>query len=87
VGQGFEILRANVAYGGASGLSLRAVPGRRCHEVLFGRDAPCDGCPVAGGVGPVRRGRVAGWTLEARLLGVRGVDAWLCRYEPAGGEP
>ena len=45
---GFVIRRANQAYARAARRPVRELPGRRCHEVLAGRDAPCPGCPLAG---------------------------------------
>ncbi len=41
-----RIGRANLAAANAAGTEIRSLMGRRCHEALFGRDAPCPGCPV-----------------------------------------
>ena len=44
--EGHRIRRANTAVAELSGLSITQVPGQRCYEVLFKRDAPCEGCPL-----------------------------------------
>ncbi|MBL9038041.1 MAG: GAF domain-containing protein, partial [Archangium sp.] len=46
---GFVIRRANEAYGRQVQLSVKELPGRKCHEVLAGRDSPCPGCPLGRG--------------------------------------
>ncbi len=44
---GYRVRRANLAVAARSGLPIVQVPGKRCYEVAFGRDAPCPGCPLA----------------------------------------
>ncbi|HVE83601.1 MAG TPA: GAF domain-containing protein, partial [Myxococcales bacterium] len=46
---GLTIRRANRAYARRAGVDAQSLPGRRCFEVFAGRDAPCAGCPLAGG--------------------------------------
>ena len=48
---GFTIRRANRAYARRAGVPAQQLAGRRCHEVLSGRDTPCKECPLAGGPG------------------------------------
>ncbi|HEX9508122.1 MAG TPA: ATP-binding protein [Myxococcales bacterium] len=41
------VRRANLAYARASGRAIQEIGQRpRCHEYLFGREAPCSGCPL-----------------------------------------
>ena len=42
----YSVVRANVAYAEHAALPIRAVPGQRCHQLVAGRDAPCEGCPL-----------------------------------------
>jgi signal transduction histidine kinase len=49
VQEGFVIRRVNVAYARRAGVAITQVPGKRCHEILAGRDTPCPGCPLAAG--------------------------------------
>jgi two-component system NtrC family sensor kinase len=46
VGANRVVRRANIAYARAAGVDVRDVPGRKCHEVLFGRTDRCPGCPL-----------------------------------------
>jgi signal transduction histidine kinase len=46
---GFVIRRANLAYAEAAGVPITQVPGKTCHQLLAGREAPCVGCPLATG--------------------------------------
>lgn len=41
------VTRANLHYARRAGLDVRAVPGRKCFELLAGRRSPCPGCPVS----------------------------------------
>lgn len=41
----FVVLNANRAYAKQANEEVTEVPGRFCHEVLFGRKTPCQGCP------------------------------------------
>lgn len=50
VGGDFRLRRVNVAAARHSAQDVRRLPGQVCHDALFGREAPCPGCPVAGGV-------------------------------------
>lgn len=47
VQEGFTIRRSNLAYARQAGVSITQVPGRKCYELLAGRNAPCPGCPLA----------------------------------------
>lgn len=88
VGQGFIVLRANRAYAARGGLGVRDVPGRRCHEALFGTPVPCPGCPLAALSPASTPGPVTGRAGPAGTLAVRaqplampdGGGAFLCRY-------
>ena len=42
------LTRANLAYAEKAGVEVRAVPGRKCYELLANRRSPCPGCPVIG---------------------------------------
>ncbi len=42
------VLRTNRALARVAGLHPREVVGRRCHEVLYRRTEPCEGCPLPG---------------------------------------
>ncbi len=53
---GYEVQRANLAYARTAGRDIRSVPGTRCHEVLFGKDAPCSTCPLASLQGGAQNG-------------------------------
>lgn len=58
----YTIVRANIAYAAASGVDIRDIPRRRCHDLLAGRDSPCVGCPLPAAVSgePPRGVDVAG---------------------------
>ncbi|HSB33390.1 MAG TPA: diguanylate cyclase [Nitrospirota bacterium] len=43
---GFRIIRANAAYAAMKNRRVDDMIGRKCYEVLAGRDAACDGCVV-----------------------------------------
>jgi len=43
----FGLERVNVAAAAHSSLPVRQMPGTKCHESLFGRSEPCQGCPLA----------------------------------------
>lgn len=40
------IRRGNLAVARRAAISVREVPGKACHALLFGRESPCPGCPV-----------------------------------------
>jgi len=45
--QDHGVKRANLAYSRVAGRPIQAISGRpRCHEYLFGRDTPCEKCPL-----------------------------------------
>lgn len=44
----YRVERTNLAFAEAASLDIRDVPGEACHKTLFGRDAPCETCPVPG---------------------------------------
>ncbi|MEK7358664.1 MAG: PAS domain-containing sensor histidine kinase, partial [Bdellovibrionota bacterium] len=43
----FTVIRLNRAFAERSGSEPEKIIGRKCHEVLFGRPAPCEGCAIA----------------------------------------
>ena len=43
----FRLRRANLAVASAAGDHIRSLIGRKCHEVLFGRPAVCNDCPLS----------------------------------------
>jgi two-component system, NtrC family, sensor kinase len=46
-GTDYVVRRANVAYARVGGQRVQSVSqGPTCHQFLFGRDAPCPGCPL-----------------------------------------
>jgi C4-dicarboxylate-specific signal transduction histidine kinase len=49
---GFVIRRANLEYSRRAGLPIREVIGKKCHQVLAGRDDPCPGCPLLAATNP-----------------------------------
>jgi two-component system NtrC family sensor kinase len=42
----YEVLRANAAMAQHANMAPGELPGRRCHTLLRGSDAPCEGCPL-----------------------------------------
>ena len=42
----FRILRANLAVSNLGTCDIRDTLGKRCHRVIFGRETPCEGCPI-----------------------------------------
>jgi two-component system, NtrC family, sensor kinase len=48
---GFTIRRANLAWSRAVGVPITQVTGRKCHELIAGRDSPCPNCPLLKGRG------------------------------------
>ncbi|HEX4622048.1 MAG TPA: ATP-binding protein [Myxococcaceae bacterium] len=54
---GHTVRRANLSYARTTGTAVQAVPGKRCHQLMAGRDTPCPGCPLlAGGNAEVQMG-------------------------------
>ena len=43
---GFRIVRTNLAHARYAQKDVRTLQGRLCHEVIFNRTAPCEGCPL-----------------------------------------
>lgn len=43
---GFTVRRANLEYLRRTGLTWQQLIGKKCHQVLAGRDSPCLGCPL-----------------------------------------
>ena len=41
-----RVVRANLAYARHADVTIRAVPGALCHELVAGRSSPCDSCPL-----------------------------------------
>ncbi len=71
----YRIRRANLAAAGKADDDIRRLIGRKCHHALFGRETPCEGCPLhtategqAGGVEitDARTGRI--WALRTWAL-------------------
>ncbi len=83
-----HVLRANRAWAAQASLDVREVPGQVCHEALFGRSSPCDGCPVSEAVqsgAPIEAALgPTPWRVQARPLDL-GHRAVLCRYLRARG--
>lgn len=46
VQDGFTLRRANRAYARHAGVPVMTLPGRRCYELLAGRQSPCPQCPL-----------------------------------------
>ncbi|MGA9524299.1 MAG: ATP-binding protein [Myxococcaceae bacterium] len=42
----FEVARANVAYARMANLPVHEMGEKICHRILFGRDTPCETCPL-----------------------------------------
>jgi two-component system NtrC family sensor kinase len=60
----FEVLRANLATAAQAGRTVRELPGTRCYASIFGRDEPCEGCPLRTAPASVAERGVA----EARIV-------------------
>jgi two-component system NtrC family sensor kinase len=43
----YTLVRINRSFAERSGAELEKVIGRKCHEALFGRATPCEGCEIA----------------------------------------
>lgn len=43
----FEIVRANLSLAALGGADIASIIGCKCYEAFAGRDAPCEGCPLA----------------------------------------
>ena len=56
VDSGFMLQRANLATALLAERDIREMPGRKCHRILFGREEPCETCPIADTSHRVRRG-------------------------------
>lgn len=89
-----RVVRANLAAANAAEVDIRALLGKRCHEALFGRESPCEKCPLAQGqntagacveVTDERHGRtwkVTTWPLaEAGEETEAGDNVAVCHYE------
>ncbi len=46
VSRDMRIVRTNLAHAAQSGVDVREINGKPCHDVLFSASAPCHGCPV-----------------------------------------
>jgi two-component system NtrC family sensor kinase len=94
VDHNFQIHRANLAAAAMAAVDIRALNGRQCHESLFGRTSPCDGCPLASNFagepveGPVelapdadgRVWRVNAWDSTVGESGYGGQSTHVCHY-------
>ncbi len=79
------VQRANRAYARAAGLDVRAVPGKRCHEIRFGRASPCERCPIAAARPPDAAGvelETGRGTFVVRAFPMASLrpDAWVVSY-------
>jgi two-component system, NtrC family, sensor kinase len=71
---------ANDAAANIAGSRPDEMEGRKCHEVLFGSETPCTGCPIGMGSGRVmRRGGGREQSFDARAYSLPG-PATLCVY-------
>ena len=46
VDRSMRIVRTNLAFAHHRGVDVRSLSGKKCHELLFGRERVCEGCPV-----------------------------------------
>jgi two-component system NtrC family sensor kinase len=87
-----RIKRANTAVAHHAREDIRRIVGRRCHEVMFGRPEPCEGCPLAAGqvgeqsfdLADARNGRewrVTTWPLHDSDPENGDEGASVCHYE------
>ncbi len=83
VGADRRVKRANLAYARAAGVEVQAVPGQPCHQVLFGRDTPCEGCRL-GEV--LRTGEQRSFHCAADEDRHYRVDAYRLPPDPEGGD-
>lgn len=70
VNERHEVVRANLAYADHSDVAIREVPGRKCYDLVAGRNSPCEGCPLTSGLrGETSRG-VDVHAMHGRVLNV-----------------
>ena len=85
VSPGLLVMRANLAFAGRAGIPVQQVPGRPCHELLFGNSEPCPACPVHESIRSRRMviGRARNLIVTAMPVDAHRVEgpATLCRYE------
>ena len=69
------------ASGSVVGAAPESVVGKRCYEALYGRSAPCVGCPVRGANGAMRGGVTRSMPGQegVTLVAARNVDAGTAR--------
>ncbi len=82
VGPGYHVEGANLAAAKEAGLAVDELEGRKCHEVLFGKSQPCQGCPLDSGAGRLtvtQRGHERVFDGRAYRLG-GGDGSHLCVY-------
>ncbi|MHB8877255.1 MAG: ATP-binding protein [Myxococcaceae bacterium] len=73
--QGYELRRVNLAYAKRVGVPIARIPGQTCHQLLAGRDSPCEGCPLAkGGAGELKGELEIGPNSFVRFSGYRMID-------------
>src|SRR5206468_1867408 len=46
ISEDFEVIRVNRSYARKTKLGLENVSGRKCYQILFGKDSPCKGCKL-----------------------------------------
>ncbi|MBU0553685.1 PAS domain-containing protein [Myxococcota bacterium] len=83
----FELQRTNLAAARLAGAGVKALLGRRCHEALFARATPCEGCPLSaeGGDDGVQRVEIErgerAWAVSAWRFEEEGEAATaVCHY-------
>jgi len=67
VGSDFQLRRVNLAAARQAGKDVRQMPGTTCYGSMFGRDEPCDGCPLVQGSGKwTHMGSAEGQIVDSR---------------------
>lgn len=72
VAPSLRIEGANAAAAVVAGVDAGSLEGQRCHEALFGRPTPCEGCPLGAGTGELAH---EGRTYQARAYRLPGTGA------------
>lgn len=88
ISEALHIEGGNSAAATFSGHAAATLEGRKCHDMMFGRTMPCDGCPVASGSGQVlctKDGQEI--VLKARAYPLPGPrPSYLCIYQDISRE-
>jgi PAS domain S-box-containing protein len=74
VDKDMRVIWANTAAASGLNISVEDLKGRRCYEVLIGRDTPCEGCPTAKAMetGEVQRTVM----YQPKMNGIEGESYW-----------